>query len=228
MPCPLPTLLQQAYLSSCVLQCGQKGTKLSLLITKRRHERVPHGTHQSVPMLSSSPARVCFPSAGSSPWWQGISLLFRQSLCTPKPFQPLLPAVGDCSAHKKNRVFLCLIISLVAQAVIVGRILFYFILFVFKSFQCQTSSPKGLCGNRGVQSILQCCLPCQCLKEKLVGHLSSSQVWLVMSVIHLHHWHPKQLVPSFLLTGKEEIPPAGPFHSSVCWYYLWSCLSGRL
>lgn len=127
MPCPLPTLLQQAYLSSCVLQCGQKGTKLSLLITKRRHERVPHGTHQSVPMLSSSPARVCFPSAGSSPWWQGISLLFRQSLCTPKPFQPLLPAVGDCSAHKKNRVFLCLIISLVAQAVIVGRILFYFI-----------------------------------------------------------------------------------------------------
>lgn len=64
--------------------------------------------------------------------------------------------------------------------------------------------------------------------EKLVGHLSSSQVWLVMSVIHLHHWHPKQLVPSFLLTGKEEIPPAGPFHSSVCWYYLWSCLSGRL
>jgi len=43
-----------------------------------------------------------------------------------------------------------------------------------------------------------------------------------MSVSHIHHWLQKQLVPSFLLTGKEDIPPDGPFRSSVRGYYFWS------
>ena len=36
--------------------------------------------------------------------------------------------------------------------------------------------------------------------------LSSSQVGDVMSMIHVCHRLQKQLVPSFLLTGKEDIP----------------------